>query len=424
MTIWFVTIGEPVPTGPRFGERLHRTGMMATAFAAAGHDVVWWTSGFDHFKKQHIVQGEEEVRLAPNLRIRILPAPGYRSNVSIARLYDHDQLRRLFTKWARKAARPSAIVSSLPTVGLCKASISLGHTWGIPVVVDLRDMWPDIFTEVVPRLLRPGLRLALEPLFRNCKSVCERATALIGITEEFLAWGLHRAGRERREHDAVVPFVYHDNKFSAEHLSDAETFWDGLGIQSANGHQTVSFVGTLGRQFHLDAVIRCACRMTARQPGLRFVLCGSGDRLGFYQQMANGNPGIVFPGWIDSAKISVLLRRTSVGLDPMLNRADFLASVNNKAVEYLASGVPILSTPENGALARLLRETGSGESTKEGDDRSLEAALSRMLRDPERLCRMEQNAARLYADQFNPTTVYKLLIKHVEDMVQKHSDPI
>ena len=418
MKIWFVAIGEPVPLGPNFTDRLHRTGMMATAFAAAGHDVTWWTSGFDHFKKRHLTRHRKEVQLGANLRIRIVPAPGYRTNVSAARLYDHELVKRRFSQWARESDPPQVIVSSLPTVGLCAASISLGRMWRIPVIVDLRDMWPDIFTELAPVWLRPTFRLTLQLLFRNCRSVCSNATALMGITESFLNWGLQRASRERRELDLVVPFVYPESQFSADDLSGADRFWNAFDIRGRGGQRVVTFLGTLGRQFHLEAVLRCARRMTAKDPQLRFALCGAGDNLGLFRDMAGGDPAIVFPGWIDSVKIRVLLQRTSLGLDPMLNRFDFLATINNKAVEYLASGVPILSTPATGALADLIRQTGIGECTTEGDDKALEASLIRMLADSAALENMSANARRVYADRFNPVVVYSTLIAHVERMVR------
>jgi glycosyltransferase involved in cell wall biosynthesis len=424
MRIWFVTIGEPVPLTSGFKDRLHRAGMMATAFSSAGHEVIWWTSGFDHFKKRHIVECNKEISVGPNFHIRIIKGPGYRSNVSLARLHDHNQVRMGFIKWARmEADRPQLIVTSLPTVGLCKASIAFGKEWGIPVIVDIRDLWPDIFADLAPKPLRSTFRLALTPLFRDCQHVCKKATALMGTTDGFLEWGLNLAGRERGEADTVLPFVYPVTKFSNDDLSGAERYWDALGVGSADKQKTVTFIGTLGRQFNLESVVRCAHRMTAKEPSLRFALCGAGDNLDYYRDMARCNPAIVMPGWIDAVKINVLLRRTAIGLNPLINRFDFLANINSKVAEYLASGVPILSTPENGALARLLRETGSGESTKEGDDRSLEAALDRVLGDSERLSHMKANAVRLYRDQFNHVVVYKKLITHVEAMIRDRLTP-
>ena len=55
-----------------------------------------------------------------------------------------------------------------------------------------------------------------------------------------------------------------------------------------------------------------------------------------------------FPGWVDAAKIFVLMRRSAVGLDPLPDRYDFLATINNKAIEYMSAGLPVISSPDRG----------------------------------------------------------------------------
>jgi len=59
MKIWLVTIGEPLPLGISKDDRLHRTGQFARYCASKGHEVVWWTSTFDHFRKQHHFEGDK-----------------------------------------------------------------------------------------------------------------------------------------------------------------------------------------------------------------------------------------------------------------------------------------------------------------------------------------------------------------------------
>jgi hypothetical protein len=51
MRVWLITVGEPLPLdGP--GERMLRTGILAAFLAARGHEVVWWSSSFDHVRKR------------------------------------------------------------------------------------------------------------------------------------------------------------------------------------------------------------------------------------------------------------------------------------------------------------------------------------------------------------------------------------
>jgi len=58
MKIWLVTIGEPVPVHEGVRDRLCRTGYFAHLLANHGHNVVWWTSTFDHFRKKHLFEAD------------------------------------------------------------------------------------------------------------------------------------------------------------------------------------------------------------------------------------------------------------------------------------------------------------------------------------------------------------------------------
>jgi len=64
MRVWLLTIGEPVPLGAGARDRLHRTGAFARYLVSRGHQVVWWTSAFDHFRKQHL-SGEDTLLTEP-----------------------------------------------------------------------------------------------------------------------------------------------------------------------------------------------------------------------------------------------------------------------------------------------------------------------------------------------------------------------
>ena len=50
LRIWIIKIGEPVPVCPG-NYRLMRAGMLAQIAVNRGHDVLWWTSAFEHFTK-------------------------------------------------------------------------------------------------------------------------------------------------------------------------------------------------------------------------------------------------------------------------------------------------------------------------------------------------------------------------------------
>ena len=68
---------------------------------------------------------------------------------------------------------------------------------GEPVVVDVRDRWPDIFVEPLPRPLRAIARLLLLSEFRRARYVFRTATAILAVSDGYLEWGLRQAARPR-----------------------------------------------------------------------------------------------------------------------------------------------------------------------------------------------------------------------------------
>jgi glycosyltransferase involved in cell wall biosynthesis len=415
MKIWLVVIGEPVPVGEGVHDRLHRGGYFASFLAEHGHDVTWWTSTFDHMRKTQRFEEDRTVQVNQRLQIRLLYGGGYRSNISLARVRDH---RAIAGKFARLAAAeadpPQIIVAALPTIELCLESVEFGRRRGVPTVLDMRDMWPDIFVDSVPRPARPLMRLLLHGMFRQARRACAGATAITGITEAFVDWGLQRGGRTRSPWDRAFPMGYLSAPPAAEKIAAAEKFWDQQGVVADPGRPLACFFGTLGRQFDLDSVLRAAGELAARGSRVRFVLCGTGDRFEHYRALAAGLPNVLMPGWVDRAAIHVLMRRSACGLDPLFDRYDFLATINNKAIEYFSAGLPVISSPRRGTLAELLAAEECGLSYDLGDAGSLARALARLGEEPALRQRMAEGARRLFQRSFTAEKVYGSMMEYLE----------
>ena len=417
MRIWLATIGEPVPMGEGEADRLHRTGGFARFLADRGHSVLWWTSAFDHFRKRHLCRSDETVRFGSRLEIRLLHGRGYRRNVSFSRLADHGVIAEKFAEESAKRILqerpPEIFVAALPSIELGAASADFGADHNVPVVLDMRDMWPDIFVDAAPAPARPVARALLHPMFREARRACSRASAITGITEQFVDWGLARGCRSRTPLDRAFPLAYSSHAPSADAIREAEQQWRRLGV-ARDGVFTICFFGSLSRQLDLMHAIDAARLLSQRSVPVRFVICGSGERLVEYRAAAAGLGNVLFPGWVDRASIYALLRLGHAGLDPLPGRYDFLATINNKAIEYLSAGLPILSSPVEGVLAELLRQENCGLSYPERDARSLADLIELLLRRPEWVAAMRQNSAALFRQRFDAENVHLSMESHLE----------
>jgi hypothetical protein len=85
----------------------------------------------------------------------------------------------------------------------------------VPVIIDVRDLWPDIFVDVVPFGLRTLMKIALYPLRKSARYVFNNCSGIVGISPGYLMWALGYANRPRRALDVVFPLGYEKPKGAA-----------------------------------------------------------------------------------------------------------------------------------------------------------------------------------------------------------------
>jgi glycosyltransferase involved in cell wall biosynthesis len=280
-------------------------------------------------------------------------------------------------------------------------------------VLDLRDMWPDIFPDALPRGIRWAARVVTAGLRRDLMYACRRATALTGITPEFIAWGLRAAGRPATARDRHFWLASSAAPPAAPLVAEAAAGWTAAGITAAGGGPIACFFGTMSRKLELDTVLAAAAELSRDPVPWRFVLCGAGDELTRYKGVARELPNVSFPGWVNAAQIWALMSLASVGLAPYRSRADFVASVPTKAIEYLSAGLPVVSSLR-GSLEALLARTEAGVTYPNGDSGAL-ADVLRSLADGRRdRATLARRAREAFEREFVAERVYEEMAAYLE----------
>lgn len=395
--------------------RLLRTGTLASILVARGHEVVWWTSTFDHARKRARFNADTLIDISNRFRINLLHSVPYRKNVSVSRIVNHCGVARKFLRLAGSDPKPDLILCSLPTLELSSAATEYGKERCIPVVLDVRDLWPDLFVESVPVWGQRIVRLLLYPMFAAVRSACSKAAAITGVTPAFVDWGVSYANRPRTHLDRDFPLGYSNKVPSKEAIMEAERFWEKQGVTKSKHEFITCFFGTMGRQFELETAIEGARRLKLQNRPFRFILCGSGENLAFYKRLANGCENVVFPGWVGAAEIWTLMRMSSVGLAPYRSSSNFINNLPNKPIEYLSAGLPIVSSLK-GILKDLLSNYDCGVSYENGNGERLASALSCLYDQPERLRTLSENARALYQEKFVAEKVYGEMSDYLEEV--------
>lgn len=407
-SLWLVTTGEPLPSdGP--GTRLLRTGLFFEDAVARGLAVNWWTSGFDHARRRQRSRTASREDFAPSGRITLVPSPGYNASVSPRRLWDHVVTARRFRRLAEQVPAPDLVWCSFPTIELAGAAVEYGRARKVPVVLDIRDLWPDVLWDsTVPWRSGPVRTLALAPLRRSAARAIRGAAAVVGLTDEYVDWAMRLAGRERGPWDVAIPVTCPDPEVPvAGQRADAERFWREQGVDPSR-HWIVCFLGTLGRQFDFAPVLEAAADLAGRAPEVRFVICGVGEGLKPLRAQAAGLANVVLPGWVDGGPRRLLLSVARAGLGPYRPLDNFVRNLPNKPVEYFAHGLPVLY-PLDGVLHRICAGAGAGIRYG-GAGPHLASVIEELRADPAHLADLSAAALRLHRERFRREVVTERML--------------
>jgi glycosyltransferase involved in cell wall biosynthesis len=420
MKIWLVTIGEPI-FHPDNKLRLHRTGILAKYIAEnTADEVVWWTSTFSHFTKEHLYDADTEVQVLPRFKMIAIKGKGYKRNISIDRIIDHAQIAKKFTELIKNQVRPDIIVAAFPTMGLCKASLEYGKENNIPVIIDYRDMWPEVYVDVIPGKLQFIGKFILQPLFKELASLFSRAYGMIGITQDFLNLALNKIPRVQKSADGVFPLGYLLKQYAPGDMQEAGLFWDSI-LDLHSNRLRICFFGAIGYQSNWNTISEAATRIQETRMNVELVICGSGDKLDDLKEAASGNDHIIFPGFVSAAQIRSLMEHADIGLCAYFPKESYMNSVPGKAIEYMSAGLPLLSTLEGGTLGHLIDEHQIGFHYRHDSVDSFLDAVNRIMVSRDDLKITGDRIKKVYNEYFDAGYVYKNYAAHLDTIVKEYT---
>jgi glycosyltransferase involved in cell wall biosynthesis len=408
MNVWLIKDGENLPVQP--DARKMRTWMLAEELVRRGHRVTWWSSTHSHQRKTLLSDADSEVDVAPGLRLKLLSAGAYRNNKSLRRLLHHARLAAKFRREAGRLGPPDVIVSAFPTIELAHEAVAFAKARGCPVIVDIRDPWPDTIVDHAPPALRTLARLALLPLETRARASFRDSDSLVACSQGFLDWGLRKAGMAKRPSDRVF---YLGN--SPQPATIAPSAKVAELAQQLDGKTVFCFVGSFGHAYELGLV--CDAARSLERRGLdkiHVVLAGDGEQFASVSRAAKELRNLSAPGWLTAGDADHLLRLAHVGLAPIRQTP---GCVPNKIFEYSAAGLPILSSLV-GETEDILSRNGAGLTYAPGDAEAFLSHIVRLGEDEQVRSQMARNSATMFKREFLATRIYGEYVLHVESIAQ------
>lgn len=403
MKVWLIKAAENALVQKNV--RLGRVGILGKYLAEHGHDVTCWASTYKHGEKEYIFRENKKIHIANHLDLVMLHSPiAYKKNTSIKRAIYAKIISRQFRKLSEMEEKPDIICASWPLMSLAEEAVLYGKRHSVPVVVDARDMWPDIFTRTLPKPLVRCSSFLLWPLQRVAYRTFSQADAITGVTPTSLQWALNKAKRSKNDWDQYI-FIGYDDTFTMtedERLAQLK-WWADRGVTEATFN--VTFFGSMSRAI-VDTVtaIEGIKQLVSKHPDIRLILCGDGDAQARNKELAKDIPQVVLPGWCDNAQIQSVLSISNVGLYCLRNLFDFRDTISNKFIGYAAAGLPILSELQ-GFSKQYMEKYNMGLTYQEDNPSSFTKAVEWLYMHPDQAEEMGRNAHKRFETDFSSEVV-------------------
>ena len=399
--IWICTIGETLPILDRNNSRLLRSGIMAKTCVDLGFEVTYWSSNFEHRCKRFVGEGKLSFNCKYGYKIELIKTVAYERNFSLKRIYHNLIIGIRFLLKSRNHKKPRLIIASYPSPELCLAALIYAKLNKIPFIMDFRDLWPETFYYMVNEKFRNVIPFFSKPYLVLRNYVVKRADCVCGITLPFLKLGTKNIKQLNDQKLVNLPFPYETGELTLSNLKTAFLFWKKLGIQRKKKFIVLLYLGSLGVVPDLNTVIDAVISMNRNGDRIKLLICGDGDHANSYKNLASSDPNIIFTGYIDQNKISAAMYLSDFGINPLPDRLDFRVGVNNKAVEYLSSGLPIIHSPPTSYLGDLIKKGNCGTTYQPGNIQSFIQSVENLKKARISGIKLKENAKDIFAQNYS-----------------------
>jgi glycosyltransferase involved in cell wall biosynthesis len=267
-----------------------------------------------------------------------------------------------------RAERFDVLIASSPPFFLHIAGAAVSRLRGVPLVLEVRDLWPDY---LVGMGMLKG-RAAVRGIFATERALFRQASRVVVVTDSFRQRVMEKGVPAERI--SVIP-----NGVDAQQYYASDEPAPFPELRRAGGEFLVGYLGNIGAGQGLASVVDAAALLAREAPGIRFVLAGDGPEREAVTARARehgiGNLSIHPPIPKDATR--AFYNACDACLVPLAPFPILQETIPSKIFEVMACERPVLASL-GGEGAEIVRRSGGGLVVPPGEPREIADAVLRL----------------------------------------------
>lgn len=371
---------------------------IAKTFVGAGYEVECITTGFQHFKKE---PRDKELILSQGypFKITFIDVPPYKKNIDIRRIFSNKKAAKNLKKYfSTHIKKYNVVYVSIPANNIAAMVTDVCKENGIPVIVDIEDLWPEAMSMIIKNnMLR---KILLHSFTKDAEKAYRNADGIVGTSEDYT----DRAFK-KRERNIPAETVYvgcnlkdFDNgvkRYSVEIKKPEGEFW-------------VTYAGSISTSYDIKTLIDAGYSL--KNKNVHVQILGTGSLKKDLEEYSKKMTNIHFWGFTAYPKMAAVLAKSDVVINSFVKGAP--QSIVNKVGDYLASGKPMINTLESLIFCRLVDRNNIGTNIEPGNVQELVRVIKKYINGDGN---QGEAARKLVESEFDRTVSYLKIV----DIVKK-----
>ncbi len=271
-----------------------------------------------------------------------------------------------------------------------------------PLVLEIRDLWPDSILAV--GAMRQGLLTRLLTWLE--KRMYAAAAHIVTVGDDYRA-GLLQKGVPAERISVVTNGVDLASFVRPENIEAIRAQWN------LTGRFVCGYIGTVGMAHGLEVVLEAAALAQQQAPDVMFLIVGDGAAREKLESAAGerGLQNVVFAGLLAKDRMPGVISACDACLVHLRGAELFGTVLPSKLFEFLALQVPVI-VGVRGQAERIVAEAQAGVSMTPDDPSSLLTAIEQIRQQPAGAFRGRDYVARHFDRDRLALEMLKIVLQH------------